>query len=140
MPSLAIDTRRMGEDIALDLDPDNGLRVTPTGDLQTVAGRANLRAALRRRVCTSPGELLHRPEYGAGAPDFIETIGNPSNRARLANQVRKNLLRDRRLADVAVGVSAGLPSDSRAAAVTVELTITPRRDSEAERLTVSLLE
>ena len=133
----AIQDRRFGCDLALPLDPDDALAVTPTGDLPTVSGRENLQAALRRRTLVSAGSLVHRPEYGAGAGGELGTLGSPTSRSRIANNVRRNLLRDDRIEEAQVAVSQGVPGDpTRSQAVTIETAVQIRGDQRGEQFTV----
>jgi phage baseplate assembly protein W len=135
--SIPLDERRLGVDLVIPLDPDGELAQTPTGDLPVLVGRPNLHEAMRRRLATHPGTLLHRAEYGVGIPGFLEREGTPSMRAQIENATRRNLLRDKRLSEVRVTASEGTPDDAAAAAVTVDLTIQVRKDTVADSLTVS---
>lgn len=131
------DERRFGRDLALPFDPDDDLTVTPTGDLQDVAGRENLRAALRRRILVGAGSLVHRPEYGASVTAELGQPGSSTARSRIANAVRRNLLRDDRVEEVQVVVSAGTPGDpTRSQAVTIEVSVRIRGDQRGEQFTV----
>lgn len=99
----------LGVDLEVPSDPDASIPISPTGDLRVLGGRPNLDAALRRRVSTSPGTLLHRPEYGAGMPDFLEQPHSPALRQQLASQIRRNVLREPRIANVRVSVGVAVP-------------------------------
>ncbi len=134
------DETRFGRDLECPDDPDAAISPTVTGDLPTLAGRANLKAAVRRRLVTSPGQLVHRSTYGGGLLDLVETANTPAGRATLAANLRRNLLRDDRLSDVSVGVASGVPSGARAGAVTITTTITARGDDAAEQITVTAKE
>lgn len=138
--ALPIDVERLGTDLPLPVDPDDELRPTPTGDIPVVFGRGNLKAALIRRMLTMPGALLHRPGYGAGAPGYVDTIGQPATRSKAANAIRRNLLSDPRLADCSVTVAAGLPSDARRPGMTVGLSVRLRDEEATEQMTVSYAE
>ncbi|MCI0346434.1 MAG: GPW/gp25 family protein [Chloroflexi bacterium] len=136
--SSAVDEARFGRDLEVELDPEGGIRVTPTGDLPSVGGRDNLHAALRARALTSPSELLHRPDYGAGVLDQLEHPNTPTRRAQLANALRRNLLRDGRVTDVRASVSLGTPADSaRGEATSIELRVTPRGETQSSSFTFS---
>lgn len=128
MGQAEIDALRFLTDVEL---PSGDVRVTPSGDWPLVAGRANLRGAMRRRALTQPGELLHRPEYGAGMPAYVERVSSPPARAQLANAIRLNLLRDRRVAEVRTTIATELDDSSR---TTVDILIQPRGQTEAEPL------
>ncbi len=136
---MAVVDDALGRDVALPEDPEDPLRITATGDLAVVSGRENVRAALRRRVVVAAGELLHRPEYGAGVPLYVERSSAPVWRSRLANAVRRNLLRDPRVAEARARVTAGLPdAPDRADVVTVDLAVRLRQDDATEAFTVTV--
>lgn len=132
----AIDELRFGRDLNLPESADDALALTVTGDVQSVAGRENLRKAVRCRAVTVQGELVHRPEYGGDLPLYVERASTPAGRAALANALRRGAFRDDRLKDVAVEVSTGTPADSTAEdAVTIAMTITARTEDVAEQIT-----
>lgn len=100
-----IQTRRLGTDVALPLDPDGDIALTNTGDLATVTGVANLQTALPRRCCVSPGTLVHRPDFGGGLIDQVSAPVSIDKRSAIASDLRRNLLRDARLSEARVAVS-----------------------------------
>lgn len=101
--AVSLEEERFGTDLLL---PPGDVRPTPTGDWPTVSGMAALVADVLDRVGTSPGELVHRPEYGAGAEEFVESVGSPAKRAELVSKIRLNLLRDERVGEVGVRFSS----------------------------------
>ena len=134
---LQIDTDRFGTDLALPITADESIRHTATGDLPSASGRANLRRAIRRRILTNPGELVHRPDFGCGLAQFLERPMTPSWRARMASVVRSNILLDPRIADASVSVSLGVPgAETRSGAVTIEVSYRPADDAGADQFTV----
>lgn len=136
MAVLDIDERRLGVDLDLPLDPDETILQSPSGDLPLLSGRPNLHQAVRRRTITGEGALLFRPAYGAGVISYVEAAGNPNTRARLVNALRRNLLADPRLADASVVATPGTADDPKAAAVTLDMAITVRKDPAADNLTL----
>lgn len=98
-----LEALRYGRDLAL---PDAGVRLTPSGDWPTREGRPNVTAAVLERAETTPGELTHRPDYGAGVERFVEAIASPAKRAELVVALRDNLSRDPRLAEVSARIAA----------------------------------
>lgn len=129
-----IDEAKIGRDLVLPgLGGTDPVPPTLTGDWPSIAGRANLHAAVRRRLVTAPGQLVHRPEYGGGLPLFVGTLASPSERARLAAGARGNLLRDPRIGAVQVGVGEppGMPS-----AVLVEVAVQPVGETSSETVSV----
>jgi hypothetical protein len=49
-----------------DLLLDDDFTVSAQGDFALVEGVANVRQALLHRLLTTPGTVVHRPEYGVG--------------------------------------------------------------------------
>lgn len=126
-------------DIDLPDDPDAEIVPSPTGDLPTISGRDAVLAALRRRLLTAPGTMTHRPEYGAGLVNQVERLASPGWRSSMANAARRNILRDRRVADARVRVALGLPGKPNARdAVTVRAEVQLRGEEAREELSVHL--
>lgn len=122
----SIAVKRFGVDLVL-ATPEREVTATPTGDWPIIGGRPNLHAAVRRRMVASPGEMVHRPIYGAGMALRIGELNSPSERARLSVDARENLLRDPRIEEADVAVTA-----SGADTVIAELDITPRGEIVSE--------
>lgn len=74
-----------------------------TGDLDTISGLANLKAALFRRLITSPGSLIHRPNYGVGIKDYQNSMSDLPNQQNLALRIKEQFELDPRVEKV-VGV------------------------------------
>lgn len=86
----------LGKDLAFTTD----LVRSPTGDLDTIEGVANVKQALMHRLMTQPGSLIHRPLYGVGIKDFQ---GAPSSLAvlrQLAQRIQEQFLEDPRVESV----------------------------------------
>ena len=124
--------RRLGRDLVLP-KPGDTVQPTSSGDWPTIAGRENLKAAVERHAVTSPGELLHRPEYGAGLLDFLEQGNEPGVRAQMAVQVRQSILRDPRLQDAQVAVETGTTIDQ----VVVTLQVQPKGEEETDTVVIA---
>lgn len=122
--------KRFGRDLVLTF-PDGEVRPTPTGDWPSVGGRANLHAAMRRRLATTKGQLVHRPDYGADLELFVGELNAPGERARLAAGARRNVLRDPRIGEAGVAVTA--PEQGR---VVVELKIQPTGEVQTDTVSV----
>lgn len=137
---LDADVRRFGRDLRLPEAGEDDLTITASGDVSTRAGRGNLAAAIRRRICTSPGDLTHRPRFGAGLLDRLEGSTAPAARAALANAIRANLLQDPRIAEVSVVVEAGTDDDAQAAALTVTVTYRAAQEEVSETLSFEFSE
>lgn len=135
----AIDEIRFGRDVFVPLDPESAVRVTPTGDLPTIAGYANLSHALEAMALTVPGDLVHRPTYGGGLVEEVEAEGTPASRARAANRLRTSARADARIREATVSVTVGAPGDpARPGAVTAALSVIPVGDSVAVPVSVTV--
>jgi len=77
-----------------------GLETTPDGDLATLTGLNNVRAALFRRLQVTPGSLVHRPDYGVGIKDFLNAVNSLDNRRALAIRITEQFTRDDRVDSV----------------------------------------
>lgn len=100
--------RLYGRDIYLEVNGSAGpdLATTKAGDWILVTGRQALRQSLIRRWITTPGEFATKPGYGAGALAFLKARGNSDSAQDLANRIRAESLKDRRVERVeAVHVS-----------------------------------
>lgn len=106
----SFDERVLGRDLWLPDDPSDDLRVGPTGDLLTVAGGESVRAGLRRRATSSPGQMVHRPDFGAGMERHLEHRSLGARLSLMAGDLRRNAMRDPRVEDVATSVSTDGPA------------------------------
>lgn len=87
-----------------DISFKDDLVVTPTGDLDLSSGLGNLKESLFRRLLTTPGTLMHRPEYGVGIKDFQNSLSTISNQTRLAQVIKRQFELDSRVESV-LGIS-----------------------------------
>lgn len=78
--------------------------LTASGDLDTIEGLENVKEALMRRLITSPGTVVHRPEYGVGIKDFQNSLNSLEKRRRLAARIAEQFVLDERVESV-TGVS-----------------------------------
>ncbi len=124
MVDVSIEERLLFRDLELPEEPTAPLRATPTGDLRTLAGRPNYRAATRRRAVTSPGTLVFRPEYGAGLEESLERPASAAAKSNLVNNARRNFLRDPRTEEIIITIADGVVPSSvnNPFAVTIDLT------------------
>jgi phage baseplate assembly protein W len=88
---------RIDEILLRDILHDGDFRETANGDLQTISGLQNLYQALFHRLITSPGTLIHRPEYGVGIKDFQNAPASLQNQTTLANRIREQFERESRI-------------------------------------------
>lgn len=136
MGYLEIQERRLFRDLVLPGVGDD-VQVTTSGDWPSLAGRQNLHAAHQRRAVATSGELVHRPDYGAGLLLHLEDIGSLTTRTQMTVDVRQNALRDDRLEEITVVAFLGTAEDpDRVEAVTIQLDLRPRGEEESDVVTV----
>lgn len=87
-----------------DLAFKSDLVPTASGDLDTVSGLENYRDALYRRLITTPGSMVHRPNYGVGIKSFQNAVNSLSEHQRLAVRIKEQFEQDTRTKRV-LGVS-----------------------------------
>jgi len=74
--------------------------VTPTGDRELISGEANLNNALFHRLITTPGSLIHRPNFGVGIKAFQNTLASLSAQQKLATLIVEQFSLDPRVESV----------------------------------------
>ncbi len=83
-----------------DLAHKKDLLKTATGDLATAEGVANLQSALFARLVTTPGSLVHRPDYGVGIKSYQNGLNLLSKQREIATRIEANYSRDPRVEKV----------------------------------------
>lgn len=83
-----------------DLHFDFDIKTTPTGDISVVNGVESVRLALFRRLITSKGSIIHRPDFGVGIKDFQNGLNSYSNQTTLANLIKEEFEKDPRVQSV----------------------------------------
>lgn len=93
-------------DLGTDLrrGPDGDALRTPTGDVALSSGPANVAQAASWRAVRDPGALVWQPLYGGGLGARIEGPDTPATRQLAAQLIRRDLLRDPRVAEARVTV------------------------------------
>lgn len=74
--------------------------VTATGDLDKISALDNLKDAIMRRIFTSPGAIVHRPNYGVGLKNYLNGINSLSRQQSLAGKIKEQLEQDERIEKV----------------------------------------
>jgi phage baseplate assembly protein W len=106
------------EVLKTDLYHDRDLVKTEIGgDIQTLSGLENMKAALLRRLMTEPGTVIHRPLYGVGMKQFQNASMTLSNQRAIALKINEQFIRDERVEKV-LGVSIN-SSDTRPELLTI---------------------
>lgn len=91
---------RLSDNMLIDLKFNGDFGVTPTGDIETITGRDNLRQALFHRLITVPGSLAHRPGYGVGIKRYQNAIDTIDQKRDLVLKIQEQFAQDRRVLDV----------------------------------------
>lgn len=81
-------------------NPGEGFKVAADGDLDTVSGLENLKAALFRRLMVVPGTLVHRPTYGVGVKNFLNAPNSIDNQRALAVRIKEQFEQDFRVEEM----------------------------------------
>lgn len=103
---------------------------TASGDWPTVAGRENFRGAVLRRAVTTPGTMIHRPDYGGGLADAIEAPASEEDLSAQIVAIEENLRRDPRVGRADV---TAVESNETPGRVLVQMTVTPLRSDDELR-------
>lgn len=90
-------TQALGTDIA---HVRGDLVLSSTGDLGTISGIANLKAALFHRLMTVPGTLVFRPTYGVGVPAYQNAPNSYTLQQDLAGKIQEQFILDPRVQSV----------------------------------------
>lgn len=125
---MSLDTSRIGTDLDIPTSPGEAIPITASGDIALLAGTPALDRSQLRRLVTEPGAMLYHPAYGVGLVGRLGAANSPIERGRLASLARVNLLRDPRVKDVAVTVSASSDEDHT---VTIGITRTLQDDTRS---------
>lgn len=92
------------EFLKTDLAFKKDLVPTASGDLDVISGMENVKEALFRRLITTPGTLIHRPEYGVNVKQFQGALNSLENQRKLAMSIQEQFEQDERVEKV-LGVS-----------------------------------
>lgn len=90
--------------------PINGSMPSWTGDYQTIAGYANFRWALGRRIQTTLGNLIYHSDYGCRIPPEVGNIQDANTVGQIAAFGKSAILNDPRVAQVLLAKAASLPN------------------------------
>jgi hypothetical protein len=88
------------EILGCDIAHKGDFLLTATGDLDVISGLANIKDALFRRLVTTPGTLIHRPNYGVGIEDFEGALMSLENQRTLAGRIQEQFEQDPRVEQV----------------------------------------
>jgi hypothetical protein len=94
----------LDEVMQTDIAFTNDFGVGATGDIDTIAGLANLKQALFNRLTTEQGSLIHRATYGVGVRQWQNAPATLASKRSLALRIQEQFLLDDRVEEV-TGVS-----------------------------------
>lgn len=102
MVSAALDPDRVfGRDVRL----HNGVLDAAGGDFAVIAGRENLRQALRHRIETDRGEVLFHREYGSRVRELMGAVSGPTALMLAAEYAKSAVAADPRIEEVTRAVA-----------------------------------
>jgi phage baseplate assembly protein W len=115
----------------IDLHHDGDFSSGKTGDLKTIAGRANLRQAILNRLITVKGSIVHRPDYGVGLKLFQGALSTVEKQRELSLLIQAQLTEDPRIESVD-SVKFEADTDFRTGTFSVKVKITAAGIGEIE--------
>jgi phage baseplate assembly protein W len=77
---------------------------TNTGNLETISGLDNIKEAIFRRIMTTKGTIIHRPNYGCSLGNYQNAPASLANKRKIALEIQDQLIQDPRIKEV-LGVS-----------------------------------
>jgi phage baseplate assembly protein W len=83
-----------------DIKHEDDFERNSSGNLELISGLDNVKAALFRRLITSKGTIIHRPEYGVGIKDYQNAPATLDTKRKLALEIQEQFLRDVRVESV----------------------------------------
>ena len=93
-----------------------------TGSIDTMTGIANVKEAIFRRLVTTPGSLIHRPNYGVGIKKWQNALASLANQHELATEIKAQLELDPRV-ELVSGVRINF-NDLTPDRVEIQITVT----------------
>lgn len=76
------------------------MQVTPQGDIALISGKDNVVDAIIRRIITTKGSIVHRPNYGVGLKRLQNAINSVQKQLELAEDIRVQLADEERVETV----------------------------------------
>lgn len=95
---------QLDEFLKTDISHKGDFVVSASGDLESISGLPNLKDALFRRLVTTQGSIIHRPEYGVSLKAFQNSINSIENQRKLAGIIKEQFEQDERV-ELVSGVS-----------------------------------
>lgn len=95
---------QLDEFLKTDIAHKGDFVVSASGDLELISGLENLKEALFRRLMTTKGAIIHRPDYGVSIKSFQSALNSIENQRRLAGTIKEQFELDPRV-EAVTGVS-----------------------------------
>jgi hypothetical protein len=112
------------ESLGIDLKHTGDLvKTTGGGDLDTIDGLDNVKAAVLRRIVTRPGEVIHRPTYGVGIANYQSALSSLRTHRELALKIEEQLLQDPRIEAVTSTSIQTDPNDTNMTKIAIRVRI-----------------
>ncbi len=86
--------------IGTDIKHESDFVANGTGDLETIEGLDNIKAAILRRLMTVPGSVAYRPDYGVGIQNYQNAPLSLGMQTSLALRIQEQLPQDPRIESV----------------------------------------
>ncbi len=110
------------ETYGTDIKHANDLVRNSSGDLETISGLENMKQAIFRRIMTSKGSIIHRPNYGVGLKSFQNATFTLATKRKIALEIQEQLEEDPRIEAVS-SVSVDAESNSDPDMVQIQLSV-----------------
>lgn len=73
---------------------------TAEGDLETISGLDNVKEAIFRRIVTTKGSIVHRPNYGCSLKNYQNAPASLANKRKLALEIQDQVEEDPRVREL----------------------------------------
>jgi len=114
-----------------DIQHNNDFVRTASGDIETISGLENIKQAIFRRIMTSKGTIVHRPNYGVGLKSYQNATISLATKRKIALEIEEQLAEDPRI-DSVISVSIDAESDSQPELFNLKLSVKLVGYGEAE--------
>lgn len=107
---------------------DLNFSITATGDLDKISGVENVKKRLMRRLETTKGTFINRPNYGVGIKNYINVINNITTKRKLFIDIVEQFEKEEAVSKV-IGVSIqNSPTNSEAVTINVNVELVGKQN------------
>ncbi len=114
-----------------DIRHNNDFSRLSGGDLDTISGLENMKQAIFRRIMTSKGTIIHRPNYGVGLKSYQNATISLAVKRQIALDIEEQLLEDERI-EAVISVSIDAESNTQPELFNLKLSVKLVGYGEAE--------